>query len=371
MSIFRSMFLVLLLAAPVLLVAGITRGPYLTCVTEHSVTIRWTTEDPTHAKVVYGTNALTMTVRDSIVRRVHTVVLTDLLASTAYRYRAIAGRDSTTTHLFATAVPPGQPFVFGAYGDTRGGTAEQDSEHVRVLRIMEGHGARFAIHTGDLVFKNDPAYWDEYYACTSTATSFACDVPIFSTVGNHENGRMYYDELVLPKNAMGNSHYYSFDYGSVHFIAINSRENCEDPTSEQYRWIREDLASPAARRAAFRVAFFHDPPYCSRGEHESSYSIRETLCPLLEAAKVDLVVNGHNHFYERSNPINGITYVVAGAAGAPLYDFHSTETFTAYRESVPHGCVVTVSGDTLRMIMIREDGRVRDSLTIASRTPQR
>ena len=352
-------------------IGGILRGPYVTCVTQHSIVIRWTTEEVCTGSVEYRASGRIRTVVDTAVSRVHTVTLTDLEPSTACLYRAIAGRDTTAWYQFMTAALPHEPFVFGAYGDTRGGSAAQDSIHVGVLRQMLARGVRFAIHTGDLVDRNTARNWDEYYACTTLKTPFACTVPIFSVVGNHENGPMYYDELVLPHNPDGTEHWYSFEYGDIHFVAINSREKCDDPDSPQYRWIAADLNSPSARCAAFRIVFFHDPPYSSKGEHESNLSIRRVLCPLLEHANVDLVFSGHNHFYERSRPINGTTYVVAGAGGAPLYDFRSTESFTAYRESVSHGCVVTLTGDTLRMEMIRLDGQVRDSLVITSRTIRR
>ena len=71
--------------------------------------------------------------------------------------------------------------------------------------------------------------------------------------------------------------------------------------------------------ADFRVAVFHHPPY-SYGGHDSNHNVRNLWNPLLEQFNVELVFNGHNHFYQRILPENGITYVITGGGGAPLYN---------------------------------------------------
>jgi predicted phosphodiesterase len=346
----------------------IARGPSLGCVTPTSIVIRWTTSESARGEVKYGMATLNGSAKDTALTTVHTVTVSGLIPSSTYRYCVISGTDTSAVYAFATAVRPGEPFIFGAYGDTRRGGQVRDSAHVKVLRQMLKHNVRFAIHSGDLVSRNTEANWDDYFDCTTRATSFGCSVPIFSVMGNHDKGQMYYDNSILPRNPNGTSSYYSFNYGSVHFTAINTLEEYEKPDSPQYQWIATDLASPEAQGATFRIVFLHHPPYTSLGGHASDMNVRAVLSPLFEQNGVDIVFAGHNHFYERSVPVNGTVYIVAGAAGAPLYDFKSKEPFSAFQEKASHFCKLSVERDTMRLWMIREDGEVRDSLVIANRS---
>jgi predicted phosphodiesterase len=349
----------------------IVRGPVLGCVTMHSIAIRWTTDLPSRGTVEYGNAGFDRSVQDTALATVHTVTLDGLSPATAYTYRVIAAGDTSRPYTFWTAVAPGEPFVFGAYGDTRRGGPVEDSAHVRILRQMLAHKVRFAIHSGDLVSKNTVENWDDYFEVTTRTTPFWCSVPIFSVAGNHDKGQMYYDNVILPVNPSGTSSYYSFDYGSVHFTAINNYEEYENPDSPQRQWLAADLASPAAQHARFRIAFLHSPPYTSPSGHTSDLKIRAALSPLLEKHQVDIVFAGHNHFYERSIPINGTVYIVAGAGGAPLYDFKSKESFSAFQEKSYNFCKGSIVGDTLRLWMITAAGVARDSLMLISRTPAR
>jgi hypothetical protein len=93
--------------------------------------------------------------------------------------------------------------------------------------------------------------------------------------------------------------------------------------------------------------------------------VRKILCPLVEAAGVDIVFNGHDHDYERTVPFNGTTYIVAGGGGAPLYKFMADSAWDAYKESITHFCILRVSGDTLKVSTVRaSDGAVRDSFQV-------
>jgi hypothetical protein len=65
----------------------------------------------------------------------------------------------------------------------------------------------------------------------------------------------------------------------------------------------------------WRVAFFHHPPYSSGGRHGSDEDVRMILHPLFVKNGIDVVFTGHDHFYERVKPQDGITYFVSGAAG--------------------------------------------------------
>ena len=144
---------------------------------------------------------------------------------------------------------------------------------------------------------------------------------LWPTLGNHDGAPPtpptrtgpYYDIFTLPTAARpaalasGTEAYYSFDYGNIHFICLESFE-----TNRSADGADADLAAAAIWRPPTQpwiIAFWHHPPY-TKGSHDSdveieSVEMRQNALPILEAAGVDLVLTGHSHSYERSFLIDG------------------------------------------------------------------
>ena len=104
------------------------------------------------------------------------------------------------------------------------------------------------------------------------------NVPLWSTLGNHETytpGTPYFDIFTLPTAGeagglpSGTENYYSFDYGNVHFVCLDSMNSNRQPGSPMLVWLENDLAATNQR---WTIAFFHHPPY-SRGSHSSDFEI--------------------------------------------------------------------------------------------------
>lgn len=363
----------LLFVPPILFVgcAGsqrITRGPYLADGTTTSMTAVWWSASPGIGRVDYGLTPLTNeSVTEGNAGLMHVVRIDGLSPDMRYYYHVKTDSDSGRLASFMTAPSPGTPFSFIIYGDTRSNNAA----HRAVLARMPGTSPRFVVNTGDLVASNTVENWNAFFADLCDSTGVGSIAPYYASPGNHENGAMYFDNVVLPaNNAQHSSSYYSFDYGDVHLISLNT-EIDYSPTSPQQQWLRGDLASAAAHNAKFRIAYWHRPPY-STGHHGSDLNIRALLCSPVEAGLVDLVLTGHDHDYERTVPIHGTTYVVSGGGGAPLYDAVADSAWTAYKEKSTHFCLFRVDGNSLTMKMVRaSDGTVRDSLTVHSRTPSK
>ena len=143
---------------------------------------------------------------------------------------------------------------------------------------------------------------------------------LWPTLGNHD-GRSadsttesgpYYDIFSLPRNgeaggvASGTEAYYSFDYGNMHFICLDSNETDRSADGAMMTWLEADLA---ANDKEWVIAFWHHSPY-SKGHYDSdelgrSIDLRQNAVPLLERYGVDLVLTGHSHSYERSYLIDG------------------------------------------------------------------
>jgi hypothetical protein len=106
----------------------------------------------------------------------------------------------------------------------------------------------------------------------------------------------------------GHPSYYSFDFGDIHFVSIDSENHVPYNDETFFEWLEKDLE--AAQSSAWRVAYFHHPPY-SKGSHDSDdewglKKMRERLVPLLEEKRVEIVFTGHSHAYERSNLLGGL-----------------------------------------------------------------
>ena len=109
---------------------------------------------------------------------------------------------------------------------------------------------------------------------------------------------------MLPENGASNvpdhkERYYSFNYGPIHFVALDSELAFLDLTRRQAQvnWLMNDLAETSRNR---RIVFFHRPPYSS-GFHGSDAQLQQAFGPIFEQ-RVQLVINGHEHNYERLVP---------------------------------------------------------------------
>jgi hypothetical protein len=147
--------------------------------------------------------------------------------------------------------------------------------------------------------------------------------------------------------------YYSFDWQGIHFIFLNVVEDWDGdnytcPTA-QMDWLLSDFES---NDLEFIVVSFHNPMYSIRAERPDRWaqgeSLRVTFQTLFVDNGVDIVFNGHDHMYYRTDR-GGIQYSVTGGGGAPLCDFEIEGT--VYQEgdvvfSDYHYCVCSINNVT-------------------------
>ena len=336
----------------------ITNGPYLSSVTQTSMVISWQTDIASDSEVDYGlTESHGSIIRDTSRVTIHSLELSGLTPSTTYHYQVKSGQTTGEDNIFQTAITPDEDFVFVAYGDTR----TNASDHLSVVSRIIALNPKLVLNTGDLVEVGNSEYqWDIYF---DTIKDLARNTPIYSVIGNHEaESPLYYNQFFLPQNNPDSTEkYYSFDYGNSHFIALNTNISYL-AGSAQYTWLENDLK--AASSASYTFVFFHHPPYCSGASHGSDLNVQRTLCPLFETYGVDMVFNSHDHIYERTIPISGITYVVTGGGGAPLSDVGSRYSWSAYAEATLHCIKVLVTEAEVKFWMIKPNGTVADSATV-------
>jgi hypothetical protein len=358
------------------------RLPYLQSVGQTSAIVAFRSGVSCTPYVRFGEGTdLSRTATATVAGWRHAVKLDGLQPGRTYSYSVNACGSVTGARTFRTAAPATTQRVrFTAMGDFGTGGSSQKAVFAMMSR-PEWRG-EFLVALGDNAYSSgtEQEFQDRMF---TPMAPLLREVPIFPSLGNHEyvtnQGQPYLDNFYLPtNNPAGTERYYSFDWGHVHFVALDS--NCaiglassdRCTLAAQKAWLEQDLA---ATTKPWKVVFFHHPPWSS-GDHGSQLSMRRNFAPLFEKYNVDLVLTGHDHNYERSKPMKGdavaptgtrgITYLVVGSGGATLRAFPSTQpSWTAVRDNQAYGFMdVVVDGGTLTAKLITSTGTVRDTLTL-------
>ncbi|MGH3458509.1 metallophosphoesterase family protein [Aeromicrobium sp.] len=181
------------------------------------------------------------------------------------------------------------------------------------------------------------------------------DATVLPALGNHDVQSDEEDEILAELGR--DNEWYVEQVGPVRVITLDSNQV---RNQRQLAWLREVLAEEEPPDT-WTIASMHHPAY-SAGEHGSTRSVQDLWVPLFEEADVPLVLAGHDHDYQRSAPINDITYVISGG-GSKLRETGS-EDFTEVSESVFHFVDLLVYDDRLEGRAIDHDGNLVDEFTI-------
>lgn len=347
----KSLFLIFLSASYVFSVdaQNVIRGPYLQSPTENSIVVKWRTDEATNSKVHYGTNPsnLDLVASSNSTNTNHTLTLTNLTPSTTYYYAVGNSTQLLTTpsdtFRFKTNPIPGVavPTRVWAIGDFGKGNTEQVAVKDSYLNYSDSIPTDVWIWLGDNVYDDgkDEEYQQKLFQLNGFSDIFNF-TPFWPCPGNHDYNEVwqqsaflgipysnidfedhqgpYFDMVHVPTQAEAGGFpsqyelFYSFDYGDVHFLSLNSEVYDFTQTfsgiNQMKQWIEQDLMQ---NTRTFTIAYFHQPPY-SKGSHDSDdpqelvmKAMRERVVPLLENYDIDLVVCGHSHVFERSKMIHG------------------------------------------------------------------
>ncbi len=209
-----------------------------------------------------------------------------------------------------------QPFVLAAVGDGASG------ETTAVSDLVASWNPGMFLYLGDVY--EDGTYTEFYNWYGSGANYFSRFRSITNpTVGNHEytNGAApgYFEYWNNPPN------YYSFDTAGWHFISLDTNLPRQmNPGTPQYKWLALDLAKNASQCT---LAFFHEPRYSVGSEGDTPRVA--PIWSLLVNNQADLILTGHDHNYQRWEPLNGsgnpdpagITQLVVGSGGHGIRPF--------------------------------------------------
>lgn len=362
-----------------------TKGPWVMRVTETEATIFWESREagernevevtvdgkPAFFAAETSSFNVTATPGNAVAKKpadeaaeffIHAAKVSGLKTGTCYQYRTSA--EAHEAGRFCTARAAGEAIKFMALGDT----AATWGETPKIVAAAMEREPDFAVHLGDLQY---------YTSFIETWASWFRDVAplfrggaFFPAVGNHEfeiddEFPQYYARFFDAPGSAGTTRWYRFESGGVRFISVDT-ESSFAPGSQQRQWLEAELPSGSYRTT---VVYFHKPIY-TLSNNAPRTDIRAELEPLLQAHGVKLVLQAHNHGYERFE-VDGITYLVAGNGGAPLYDMN--ENVSNFPNDVPlrkdverqYGSVVVTVDDAIRGEAINEKGEVIDSFVIA------
>lgn len=297
------------------------------------------------------------------------------------RYFYVVGHDGYTPQAsdavpFTTAPSTRKPFTFTAYGD-QGNSANAGKNVATLSRIDPA----FHLHAGDICYADSsgggtvgdsfkPSVWDGFFQLTEPVSRSA---PWMVTTGNHDLEAYYstngyaghvarfdfpgtgFDPTFAPS-------VYSFTHGNVAVVAVDSNDHSYEiignqnyTRGRQAAWLDEQLRTfRADENIDFIVCYHHYCAYSTTSNHASDGKVREVFSALYDKHNVDLVIQGHNHVYERTdavranqvtkelpiggthNPDEGVVYVTAGSGGAGLYKFPAPDSYlgheTAHQE---------------------------------------
>jgi len=170
-------------------------------------------------------------------------------------------------------------------------------------------------------------------------------------IGNHDHRGL--GQIYRYMNHFGvTEQYYSFDYQNVHFIAL-STETPFAINSAQYNFVKNDLSKAASDpNIDWIVVYYHRPMYTIPSTHSAIALLRSTYHPLFEQYGVDLVLQGHNHNYQR-------TYPIKFNSTSPKHPIETSTNKTAYTDPDEGQVFVTVGtgGKDLYPFKDQKDGK--------------
>src|SRR5918996_89494 len=307
---------------------------------------------------------------------------------------------SSSYSYFSSPLPSTTIFNFAAVGDW--GCTDHTTD---TIENIQNKDPELVLALGDLSYENTGNCWLNETSSINNKLEIA--------IGNHDYDDKKGDPTLL--QAQYKKHfgllntYYSFDYHNVHFIAMDSMLPYTI-NSPQYSFVRNDLISTSQNPdIKWIIVYFHHPMYTSPSEHSSDLLLRETYHPLFDLYGVDLVLQGHNHNYQRSHPLTynndkninnnndnkisninnndisfkptiiptntntynnptGEIYITAGTGGESLYGFKNKADFISTQYKGYGFFNVDISSNGTKLIgtfYANEDiGSVKDTFTI-------
>ena len=325
--------------------------------------------------------------------QIHSATITGLMPGTRYGYQVGTGEFWSEVHSFTTAEARAGDFDFLVFGDSQSinynvwrGTLQAAFQALPV--------AAFFTNVGDLVdVGQDYREWDAWFA---GAAGVIEKIPVMPASGNHETytperrfslPAFFAAQFRLPANGPEElqGQVYSFDYGDVHFVVLDSQQGEEerfvpDMLAKQRRWLENDLA---ATDKTWKIGFIHRPLYGNK-PNGTNENLRRAFAGVFDQYGVDVVFTAHDHVYARTWPLDGegnavsqgrgTVFVATGRSGTKTYGNVERKEWNEFFQNPvnePMYLAVSMRGSLLRVQAWTRSGGLVDEWTIEKTTAKK
>lgn len=321
--------------------------------------------------------------------KIFSATLANLSPDSQYTYRIGYNGGQTKTFSFTTAKKNTNAFKMLIFGDSQSSVAGDDPYSIWRETVHKAYqanpDAKFMVNVGDLVdYGQQGAHWNAWFA---GAKDVIDSIPIMPVSGNHESygsketakPQYYLEQFSLPQNGPDGlkGQAYSYDYGPVHFVVLDSQQFEErqygDILTSQEAWLEADLA---ASKAPWKIAFFHRSPYGVKSNRDEA-EIRNAFCPILEKYHVNLVFTAHDHGVARTPPMKnsvamktaaeGTIYIVVGQSGGKTYTDNAKKEYHSFFHNPldqPNYFVLEATKEKITVKAVKQEGTLIDTFSI-------
>ena len=326
---------------------------------------------------------------------IHEATLTGLAPNTKYEYRVGYGMDRRSDW-YSLETAGGNVYDVLIYPDSQSADYSQWEEIVKSSALRNPRTALY-ISMGDLVDNGEQAY--QWRTWLNSIKPLSANVPLATTLGNHEMYTLdwkmrepyaYLNYFAVPPNGNEtfNRRYYSFDFGDVHYVVLDTmlyESNHEDNHDThhpdlydvQVQWLRQDLAANTKKwtvvlmhRDPFQYAF--NRPGASRDVGFNEEGV--LFMPIFDEFNVDLVLSAHLHSYRNRGHVrnferdaSGPLYILTGIAGdarRPNWKEHPLDVYVAPDRDKNNYMTMTVTPNKLIVKAFLPDGTQLDESVI-------
>lgn len=315
------------------------RAPYLQAVHADSATVMWREDPAGDGELLFRVagGAWKAAAVEAGERGNRRAVLSGLPSGAEVEFRAVSRGREMGPYRFRAAPSDTSTAAVEvlAFGDSGWGSDAQ----ILLAEEMKRRDWDLAVHVGDIAYP-DGTEEDFTVRHFRVYRPLFAGVPFYPAPGNHDirsDGGAPYDRAFRWPDGRPGGRYYSFRWGRVQFLALDTStdrevEALKGRRGDQYRWLASTLDSVARDTTlAWTVVFTHEPLYShgsGLGGHGADPGLRKALEPLFLHHGVDLVLMGHEHHYERTRPLRrgrpveagcGPVYFVTGGGGASRF----------------------------------------------------
>ena len=228
------------------------------------------------------------------------------------------------------------PLVVASVGDMGYCNASTNTIN-SISKLIDDNKINFVIHNGDISYADgEYSHWDVFMRKIET---IAARVPYMTTPGNHElyfNFSAYKHRFVMPDGGSNDGLYHGRVVGNTHFVGIDTEAWWDLPliNKRQLSWINNEFQSTTSTDQ-WKIAYGHRPVYASRTKTKQQYYLREKLETTFSKYGIDLVLQAHQHDYERTWPVTKNGTIFETNYSRPSYPVYIVNGAGGNREAEP------------------------------------